>query len=283
MSVFIGLCVFNNAFGLPYVFQNIERIQTYFETKVNIVIAYDESWDSSLGIILSKIDDFQIHILKNENAQQNYQYKIEYICNARNRILTYIRNIKTEPEPEYLIMMDSNDYACIGNIRTDILQEALERKNEWDAISFDREAGYYDYWALSFDPFIYSFFHTVFSDTTIELMKESFSEILETKKTSNELISVYSAFNGFSIYKWSLFRDCEYKVTIDLSLFPNELLEKQGKNMNYPLILCELPDCEHRHFHLQAIRDKNAKIRIYPKPLFALFTGEKSPNCRGPC
>ena len=49
MTVCIGLCVYNNGFGLPYIFNNIERIQTLFTEKINIIVAYDESHDNSLG------------------------------------------------------------------------------------------------------------------------------------------------------------------------------------------------------------------------------------------
>ena len=45
----------------------------------------------------------------------------------------------------------------------DILCEVFTEKNlkKWDSVSFDREDGYYDYWALSFHNFIYSFHHII--------------------------------------------------------------------------------------------------------------------------
>jgi hypothetical protein len=283
MQVCIGLCVYNNEFGLPHVFKNIERIQTLFKEKIHIIIAYDESPDTSLGFIMSKLDAFDIHILKNEHKIK-YPFKIGYICDARNLILNYIRNFF--PYTHYLMMMDTNEYACIGDINLKTLIEALNMEKKWDSISFDREAGYYDYWALSFDPFIYSIFHTSNVELVVEQKKKMFTQIMEkSQQNSNEFIPVYSAFNGFAIYKWNIFKHCNYSYHIDISLFPSELLIKQVEMTKTPLLpLFENAyDCEHRHFHLQAIRDKNARIVIYPKSLFAKFTGEKKKDCRGPC
>jgi hypothetical protein len=269
MTICIGLCVCNNAVGLPFVFDNIERIQSLFTEKINIIVAYDESYDTSLGIILSKLEKFNIYILKNQ-YKVDYPYKTGYICDARNLILKYIRDFF--PETEYLIMMDSNEYACIGNINLDILREALDRNTEWDAVSFDCEAGYYDYWALSFDPFIYSIFHTENVELVLEKMRETFMDRINAEKQKDipDFIPVYSAYNGFAIYKWQMFQNSNYSYHIDTSLFPKEILEKQVEITNVLLlpIFKDAFDCEHRYFHLKAIHDYNAKIRIYPKSIY---------------
>jgi len=282
MQVCIGLCVYNNEFGLPYVFKNIERIQTCFKEKIQVVVAYDESPDCSLGILLSKLDSFHIHIIKNTKPITNS--RVVNIANSRNQILEFVR--ENIPKTTYMIMIDSNEYACIGEISLDVLKEVFEPDlaKKWDAVSFDREAGYYDHWALSFDPFIYSFFHTADFQQTVAKLREYFEKIMKhAKKTPNELLPVFSAFNGFAIYKWSVFKDCNYSSEIDISLFPRELLEKQIQITGVPFIPNFSGDCEHRHFHLQAIREKNARIRIFPKSLFARFQGEKKKDCRGPC
>ena len=280
MSVCIGLCVYKNEFGLPYVFKNIERIQTLFSEKIQVIVAYDECPDCSLGIILSKLDSLNIHILK--NTKPVLYSRIQRISNARNQILEHIRNFASNPK--YLIMMDSNEYACIGDIQLDVLKEAFDREKEWDSVSFDREAGYYDHWALSFDPFIYSFFHTINYQNTVAKLREYFEKIMENaKKTPDVFLPVFSAFNGFAIYKWQIFQSSIYSTQIDISLFPVEIIKKQIEITGVPIIDKLDEDCEHRYFHLKAIREKNARIFIYPKSLFAKFTGEKKKNCRGPC
>ena len=37
--------------------------------------------------------------------------------------------------------MDTNEYACVGEIVPNTLEGVLKRKDEWDCISFDREGG----------------------------------------------------------------------------------------------------------------------------------------------
>ena len=102
MTVCIGLCVYKNEFGLPYIFKNIERIQTIFpEQKIEIIVAYEESADCSLGFLLSKLDFFHIHILKNYNTEK-YMFHNGYIANARNQILEFIR--EKFPLTNYLII-----------------------------------------------------------------------------------------------------------------------------------------------------------------------------------
>lgn len=283
MSCSIGLCVYNNAFGLPYIFKNIQKIQTLFHDKINVIIFYDESKDESLKIIQHQIETNKtqnIRLIRNTNPKQDL--RVDNICIARNNILHYVRtNI---PNTKYLIMMDSNEYACIGEIQIQHLRDILQREDEWDAVSFDREAGYYDFWALSFDPFIYSFFHTANYEETVKQMRDKFEEILiNARKTPTEFIAVYSAFNGFSIYKWTKFKNCNYDTNINMEIFPVNLLQKQVKHTGVPLIQYFKGDCEHRHFHLQAIAKENAKIMIYPQCMFANFKGTPMPGCRGPC
>jgi glycosyltransferase involved in cell wall biosynthesis len=283
MSCSIGLCVYNNAFGLPYIFKNIEKIQTLFTEKINIIIFYDESQDESLQIIHNQIEtnkNQNIKIIHNTKPKTNLH--VDNICYARNSILEYIRS--NIPNTKYLMMMDSNEYACVGEIQLQPLRDVFLREAEWDAVSFDREAGYYDHWALSFDPFVYSFFHTANFEKTVEKLREKFGEILtNARKTPSQFVPVYSAFNGFAIYKWSIFQNCKYDTNIDVSLFPVNILQKQINYTGVPLIQYFKGDCEHRYFHLQAIARENARIMIYPQYIFAKFKRTPMPGCRGPC
>jgi hypothetical protein len=115
-------------------------------------------------------------------------------------------------------------------------------------------------------------------------MKEKFGEILiNARKTPTQFVPVYSAFNGFAVYKWSVFQYCNYDTNINMSLFPLDILQEQIKYTGVKLIQYFKEDCEHRHFHLQAIAKENAKIMIYPQSIFAIFKGTPMPGCRGPC
>lgn len=170
--------------------------------------------------------------------------------------------------------MDSNEYACVGQMNIDTLRSALERSDEWDGISFDREAGYYDYWALSFDPHIYSFYHVQNKNETLQSMVTSFATKLNAARDSQDFIPVHSAFNGFAIYKTSMFLNCSYSSMIHIHLFPKQLIPAKILN-NFK------NDCEHRKFHLEAIKKNGARIMVSPLSIFYKLPVH-NPNLRGP-
>ena len=294
----IGLCVYNNERGLPSVLSNILAIsQSKLFDKLTIVAFYDTSADKSHSILES---------FKNQHSQRSSQYTHETIetviisndkkefrmslgnasrvldksrtmriANARNEILNYMRLAQKRGEGnKYFIMMDSNEYACVGNINIDTLRHTLQRSDEWDSISFDREAGYYDYWALSFDPYIYSFYHVQNKNDTLNNMVSDFAIKLNTARDSCDLISVYSAFNGFAIYKTNAFLNCSYSSIIHIPLFPKELLP--SKILNH-----FKNDCEHRKFHLEAIKKNSARIMVSPLSIFYKLP-VPNPSLRGP-
>ena len=282
----IGLCVYNNERGLPSVLSNIVKIsQSKLFDKITVVAFYDASADKSYSILESfknqhsKSGPGFSHELIETVIISNHKKEIRMsfgnasrvidksrtmrIANARNEILNYMRFAhKRGQVNKYFIMMDSNEYACVGQINIDTLRSAIQRSDEWDSISFDREAGYYDYWALSFDPHIYSFYHVQNKDETLQDMVASFATKLNTSRDSQDLIPVYSAFNGFAIYKTNMFLNCSYSSLIHIQLFPKQLLPR--KLLNH-----FKNDCEHRKFHLEAIKKK--WCQNYGKPFIDIL------------
>jgi hypothetical protein len=276
----VCLCVYNNERGLVPVLNNANKLSSIFDD-LKILVFYDHSTDNSLQILEIYNSKYKNMVIKVNPAKISVSL-VENIAYARNGLLEIIRN--KYANYEYFIMMDSNEYSCIGSINLDVISEMLERNDEWDSISFDREAGYYDYWALSYDPFIYSFFHFDNNFKTLyQIMKNDFEKKLAEKKSvnPNELISVYSAFNGCALYKCAKFLNCSYNSNIDLNLFPSSILQKNIESFgNISQKMAH--DCEHRQFHLEAIAKNNAKIRISTKSLFKKV--ENPPNgLRGPC
>jgi len=207
--------------------------------------------------------------------------KLENICHARNSVLGILRSDYSAVP--YFIMMDSNNYACVGNINMDVLDGVMGR-SDWDAISFDREAGYYDFWALSYYPFLYSFFHFTDYKVVLGMMQEDFLLKLENQKQKNcdDLIVVCSAFNGFSIYRTGVFLNCSYDTNIDLRWFSQRFLDDQQRITGKAIIAFKGSDCEHRKFHLEAIRKNNARIRISVKSMFKRVGSDLSLNFAGP-
>lgn len=289
----IGLCVYNNEPGLPSVLSNIMKIyESKLFDKITVVAYYDMSADKSYSILelfksscsnslSSKIETV---IISNKKTQLRMsfghtrvmdKYRTMRIANARNQILNYIRIAQTQGKiNKYFIMMDSNEYACVGKINIDTLRDALERSNEWDSISFDRQAGYYDYWALSFNPHIYSFFHMQNRKEVQNSMVVDFARKLNESRSSKDLIPVYSAYNGFAVYKTQMFLNCSYSSLIDLRLFPKEMLP--SKILNH-----FENDCEHRKFHLEAIKKNGARIMVSPLSIFYKLP-IPNPSLRGP-
>jgi hypothetical protein len=287
----IGLCVYNNERGLPSVLSNIVAIsQSKLFDKLTIVASYDASVDKSYSILESfKNQHSAIETVIISNHKKDFRMsfgnasrvmdksRTMRIAAARNEILNYMRFAHKQGQGQnnkYFIMMDSNEYACVGQINIDTLRNALQRSDEWDSISFDREAGYYDYWALSFDPHIYSFYHVQNKDDALNKMVTEFATKLNASRDSHTLIPVYSAFNGFAIYKTSTFLNCSYSSFIHIHLFPKQLLP--AKIVNY-----FKNDCEHRKFHLEAIKKNGAKIMVSPLSIFYKIP-VPNPSLRGP-
>jgi hypothetical protein len=280
MKGVICLSVYNNEFGLPYCLNNIRKLAQCFDT-LHVVAFYDESNDRSLQLLndFKRNNPIDFTIIVNNNTK--FAERTANIAFARNALLDYVRT--NFAHYDYFMMMDTNEYSCIGDIQLDVFLDAIDKRDLWDAISFDRDAGYYDTWALSFDPFIYSFFHFYNWKNVVENMRIAFNSLLNDYKTNRpgQLMPVYSAFNGFAIYKTSKFVNCSYSSNIDLDMFPPNSINKQIALMNIPVIPNLNNDCEHRKFHLEAIKKNDAKIMISTKSLFAKFDNPP-PNLRGP-
>jgi len=287
----IGLCVYNNERGLPDVLSNIVTLsRSNLFDKLTVVAFYDASADKSYSILDSfkkrhLPENIETVIITNNKKELRMNLgnasrvmdtsRTMRIAHARNEILNYMRLARMRGDTsQYFIMMDSNEYACVGQINIDTLRNALQRSNEWDSISFDREAGYYDYWALSFDPHIYSFYHVEKKTEVLNEMVTSFAVKLNESRETHNLIPVYSAFNGFAMYKTHMFLNCSYSSFIHIHLFPKNLLPVKLRNYFKN-------DCEHRKFHLEAIKKNGAKIMVSPLSIFYKLP-IPNPSLRGP-
>lgn len=265
-DIIICGCVRNCSKYIDDVFINIGIIQNNFNVK-KIVLAYDCSIDDTLKKIQSKSKDYNIEILHNVSKLDNE--RTTNICNARNKLLNYLSEYSVNNNLDYFIMMDFDD-VCSKMININVLKNAFTI--EWDAVSFNNKK-YYDYWALSFDKFLYSCWHSTNPRQIICHMHKT----LQEKLNNNNYIEVYSAFNGFCVYKFNKFKHLRYKNFIDLSIFPTTL-EEMNKNINYTGIVYGFAknypyDCEHRYFHMTA-KQQNCKIIIYNDFLFPEYDGE---------
>lgn len=261
MRAFICGCAFNCATHLDSVFSNIAELLPLFDA-CKIVIAYDKSSDLTLRKLCDYKKIYDIEILINQG--QRTHIRTQNICNARNAILRYIRIYNTI-DADSFIMMDMDD-VCAMPIITENLKKYLNRL-DWDALSFNR-SNYYDIWALSIDPYIYSCWHVPNGYAAVDKIKEFITDKLD-KCSDDDLVECLSAFNGFAIYRMAAFRNVVYEWNITKNPMPKSWIIESAKAMGQPIY--KRPnndDCEHRYFHMQAIRENGAKIRISPFSLF---------------
>ncbi len=272
----IGLTVYRNAASLPAVFRNIQAIRPLFKRLV-VIVSYDADQSDDTEVVLKRLHaeygENDMELMKNTSPRS--PVRTERISNARNWILERIRNVY--PDFDYFMMMDANEYSCVGPIRPAVLAAALARADEWDALSFDREAGYYDYWALSYDPFVYSCYHFD-KPYVLDIMRKDWESRLAKARAENprQLLEVYSAFNGFAIYRLEPFIRCKYDWKIDMRFFPIEVMIKQSFVLDANIVEHLVDDCEHRKFHMEAIKEYGARIRVSLDSLF-----EKVPELEG--
>lgn len=258
-------CVKNCEIYLDNVFDNIMKIGKLF-SKIKIIISFDISNDFTLKklIQIKKNNKLDIDIII--NTEQLSVHRTVNIENARNKIINKI--YKEYLEYEYFIMMDLDDVSS-KSININVLSDALNKSHIWDGLFFNNE-NYYDFWALSFNDFQYSCWHCNEPKKLINIMNTELKKELTTK----EFVPCESGFGGFGIYKLKLFKNCYYKSPVDLNLINKDAIDNifNKYNIKYnfsPYIL----DCEHRYFHLSAIKKNNARLYIFNKYLFPPYIG----------
>lgn len=280
------VCVYNNEQGLPAVLGNIMKLRTLF-SESRVIAAYSSSTDASLSILHAYgveviivppyQEQPQLSFLPKKTAVPTIANRTARIANARNCLLQRIR--RSYSDYEFFVMIDANNYSCVGEVNLDSVSSVLQR-DDWDSISFDREAGYYDTWALSYEPYIYSFLHFPDTERVVADMRKHFNHLLMDYITNrpNELIPVYSSFNGFAIYRTSKFLNCSYSDVIHTELFPDM---REQLRIHGPPIHMLTGDCEHRKFHFEAIRKNGARIRISTQSVFRKLVDPPA-GLRGP-
>ena len=250
----------------PYidaVFKNIDKIIPLFEDYL-IVIAIDRSTDKTLRKLCDMKKKYKLEILVNPNPCTNI--RVENICNARNQLLLCMNN-QNKPDFEYFIMMDMDD-VCSTPISIPALLNGLNRQ-DWDALSFNRH-DYYDTWALSAKPYIFSSWHFPDGFGATDHIKQFIKKELEHCEPG-ELYPCISAFNGFAIYRRSAFQNIHYEwnVNKNIEIMPQEWIALTSRALGQPVGKRHFDDdCEHRYFHLKASQVNNARIRISPEKLF---------------
>jgi hypothetical protein len=246
---------------LDNIFSIMEKIGTLFEDYA-IILYYDKSTDNTINKLISysKKNTKLTYIV---NTEEMLKYRTHRISKGRNTCLK-IMNEKY-PDYNYFIMMDCDD-RCNYNINLELLKNYLLR-DDWDSLSFNHPAGYYDTWALSIRPYVLSYQHF---DNIYLSQKFITEKIKQTPK--HKLIRCLSAFNGFAIYRRQKFENCWYDGRFRLDYLPQQLINQNIAVAGKIIMKNESfknEDCEHRFFHISAVKNHNARIMISPLCLFS--------------
>jgi glycosyltransferase involved in cell wall biosynthesis len=243
---------------LDKVLKNIQTIGKIFDD-YKIIISYDHSSDNSLQI-LQKYESINDNFILHVETEPQTPYRTHNIARARNKCLDIIRN--NFSDYEYFIMIDCDD-VCSEPVKLEYILYYLTINTDWDSISFNKKP-YYDTWALSKYPYVFSNMH--FKNP--EGYGRFIEKIIENTPTKT-LIPCLSAFNGFAIYRTEKFINYFYDPTPRLDLIPKHLIENNIRLCG-PMYLKDkgaIVDCEHRSFHLMAVNN-GARIRIAPEVIF---------------
>ena len=145
-------------------------------------------------------NDSNVHVIEEGKYGAGFEQKPARLAFGRNKILTAVNNDirrhNVNIDTSFLVMVDLDE--VIGNIinRT-VLSEALDRNEEWDAVSFNRKR-YYDIWALRYNKFsanVCSFGPD--SGLLVRIIMNDISSLLQSH--TQLFFPVYSAFNGIAV------------------------------------------------------------------------------------
>ena len=280
-SCCIGLCVKDSEDGLVQVLGNVDKIRDLF-LDFKVIVAYDESSDASMQILakysMIHNDTVIINVDNRNDYRDNNERHVDRsqrIANARNIILDHIYNFF--PSWEYFIMMDTNYYSCVTPIDTKVLSRVI-LSSKWDGLSFNRDP-YYDIWALSIPPLVLSCWHIYKYDKALALYEKYITDKL-AKLNRDDFLPVMSAFCGFAIYRTEKFKDCRYSGKFDINMFSEQSIRKNAEILDSKLFI-RANDCEHRNFHVDAIKKNAARIMVSPLHLFptaSSITTNNAPN-----
>ena len=254
---------------LPRIFNQIDSVRSHYQ--VNCVFVYDNCTDNSSNLLheykKKHFHTVEVFELKNNNSS----IRTVRIANARNKALSIFENRFAKISP-FFIMFDPDNVNAGKKWNMKVLQYYLEEEEDWDAISFNRSP-YYDIWALMIPPYLYHCWGFGNNSKNIIHFMKFFMTMKLKKNPKYTSIEVWSAFNGFGIYKTDKFKGIRYDGTLSQFMkekflskkdMENTLIayRKALKNPNLNFKNAGNDHCEHLFYHLSAKRKNNVKIKV---------------------
>lgn len=249
---------------LNKIYDNMLKIGALFDD-YRIILYYDDSEDETLQKLtyFSSINDKFIYHVNNDELDK---YRTHRLSKGRNYCIEYIRNHFNDYQ--YFVVMDCDD-VCSGTLNESVLSYYLHENDDWDGLSFNHPTGYYDIWALSKRPYIYSCHNYEYGYK----VRQHIEKIIKNTP-ENKLIPCLSAFNGFGIYKTNKFINCSYNGIYNNDYIPKYYKKEHDSHVGKPISIINKginttkEDCEHRYFHITAVINNKARLCISPKCLF---------------
>ena len=252
---------------LENVLLNVDALCSIFDDTV-VLFYYDKSTDNTWDTLVKYQDRSRhpVFLLGHDDAASSLSsLRTVRIASARNALLQTVE--MWFADFDFIVMMDGDD-RCSEPIDLNLVRQNLCR-NDWDALSFNRP-GYYDAWALLYHPFVHNCWG--FGNDSLKMISLMRNDITEKLRVlpENELYPCYSAFNGFSIYRLHMFKGCRYYGRPKSYFSQSEMNDLRNFMRQNGIGAMSDPEemCEHHSFHLDAVRTRQARIRISPHYLF---------------
>jgi hypothetical protein len=209
----------NCAPKLPATIRFIETLSSYFES-TTIVVVENDSRDKTRAILNNWADSCSsLHIIDGKvpgeenvsdtNANPYYSVKrVSRLAALRNQYLDFL---KVQPAaPDFVLVLDFD----VDRISLEGVLDSFVREADWDV------ATAYGY---SLSPTLQERYHDTYALVPLgeenipqlEARLKSIQRNWRQDKASSELVEVYSAFGGLSIYKYQQINNIRYGVYLN--------------------------------------------------------------------
>jgi hypothetical protein len=246
-KITVAGCVRNVSKYSSHVMKNITLLKCLFKVEPKILASYDKSNDDTLD----KYRYIGVDVLTDDKPLSDQ--RTVRIADARNRILEHM-------EGDYLFMIDFDDvFSKQFNINT--IRNVIQENRKWDIVSFNNKNEYYDWWAFTVGPFVYSCWHVSDPYKIMDEMSKYRKYIMAFNK--GRYIDCVSAFDVMAVYKIDKIRNIRYAGGYDKSEL--NLMDVQNFCKIYDVKVSvpgTIYDCEHRQFGRLATRE-GLSIKIY--------------------
>jgi hypothetical protein len=227
--------------------ENIALIMSYWETEV---LFFVYAADRETSNLFKQLNDSRIVVTEGSDKSHLRTHRLAYGRNMlMGSVAKHVKERKDNVDEVFVAVMDLDDVNT-HPFRKYVFEAAMNLYRSWDVVSFNRY-DYYDVWALRYERYNFNLWTSVDAFALCDIIGRDIKSELE--RCNSALYPVYSAFNGFGIYKYNYTQGCHYIGS-------------------YRIGDKTVADCEHVPFHKCITEKHNARIMIYTESLFDNYT-----------